>query len=152
MIKVAVVYHSGFGHTKLQAEAVHRGAAGIDGVQALLLTAQEAGEDLDRLDDADAIIFGSPTYMGSMSAEMKKFLEAAAAKWFTLAWKDKVAGAFTNSSSFSGDKVNTLVGLMINAMQQGMIFVSLGLHPAASDPAQNPTPPRPNHRSFPMAP
>jgi len=134
MTKVAIVYHSGFGHTKLQAEAVHRGAAGIDGVEALLLTAQEAGEDLDRLDDADAIIFGSPTYMGSMSAEMKKFLEAAAKKWFTLAWKDKVAGAFTNSSSFSGDKVNTLVGLMINAMQHGMVFVSLGMHPAASDP------------------
>ncbi|MCG8489927.1 MAG: flavodoxin family protein [Chromatiales bacterium] len=134
MTTVAVIYHSGFGHTKLQAEAVERGAAAVDGVEALLLTAEEAGADLDRLDDADAIIFGSPTYMGSMSAEMKKFLETAAAKWFTQAWKDKVAGAFTNSSSFSGDKVNTLVGLMINAMQQGMIFVSLGMHPAASDP------------------
>ena len=134
MTTVAVIYHSGFGHTKLQAEAVERGAAAVDGVEALLLTAEEAGADLDRLDDADAIIFGSPTYMGSMSAEMKKFLETAAAKWFTHAWKDKVAGAFTNSSSFSGDKVNTLVGLMINAMQQGMIFVSLGVHPAASDP------------------
>jgi NAD(P)H dehydrogenase (quinone) len=134
MIKVAIVYHSGFGHTKLQAEAVHKGADGIEGVRALLLTAEEAGEDLDQLDDADAIIFGSPTYMGSMSAEMKRFLETAAKKWFTLAWKDKVAGAFTNSSSFSGDKLNTLVGLMVNAMQHGMLFVSLGMHPAASDP------------------
>jgi NAD(P)H dehydrogenase (quinone) len=134
MTKVAIVYHSGYGHTKLQAEAVHKGAAAVEGVEALLLTAQEAGDDLDRLDDADAIIFGSPTYMGSMSAEMKRFLEAAAKKWFTLAWKDKVAGAFTNSSSFSGDKMNTLVGLMINAMQHGMLFVSLGMHPAASDP------------------
>ncbi|MCU7918690.1 MAG: flavodoxin family protein [Candidatus Thiodiazotropha sp. (ex Dulcina madagascariensis)] len=134
MTKVAIVYHSGFGHTKLQAEAVHRGAAAIEGVEALLLTAEEAGADLDRLDEADGIIFGCPTYMGSMSAAMKKFLESAAAKWFTQAWKDKVAGAFTNSSSYSGDKLNTLVGLMINAMQQGMIFVSLGMHPAASDP------------------
>ncbi|PVV09843.1 MAG: hypothetical protein B6D77_09245 [gamma proteobacterium symbiont of Ctena orbiculata] len=134
MIKVAIVYHSGFGHTKLQAEAVHRGAASVAGVKAVLLTTQEAGADLDSLDDADGIIFGTPTYMGSMSAEMKKFLEAAAAKWFTQAWKDKVAGAFTNSSSYSGDKLNTLVGLMINAMQQGMIYVSLGMQPAASDP------------------
>ncbi|MEW8022459.1 MAG: flavodoxin family protein, partial [Candidatus Thiodiazotropha sp.] len=99
-----------------------------------LLTAEEAGADLDSLDDADGIIFGTPTYMGSMSAEMKRFLETAAAKWFTQSWKDKVAGAFTNSSSYSGDKLNTLVGLMINAMQQGMIYVSLGMHPAASDP------------------
>jgi NAD(P)H dehydrogenase (quinone) len=134
MTNVTIVYHSGFGHTKLQAEAAARGAASIEGVESLLLTAQEAAADIDRLDGADAIIFGSPTYMGSMSAEMKKFLEAGAVKWYSQAWKDKVAGAFTNSSSFSGDKLNTLVGLMINAMQQGMIFVSLGLHPAASDP------------------
>ncbi len=134
MTSVAIVYHSGFGHTKLQAQAVARGAGSVEGVESLLLTAEEAAADIDRLDSADAIIFGSPTYMGSMSAEMKKFLEAGAAKWFTLGWKDKVAGAFTNSSSFSGDKLNTLVGLMINAMQQGMIFVSLGMHPAASDP------------------
>jgi len=134
MTSVAIVYHSGFGHTKLQAEAVERGATSVEGVQTLLLTAEEASADIDRLDSADAIIFGSPTYMGSMSAEMKKFLEAGAAKWFTQAWKDKVAGAFTNSSSFSGDKLNTLVGLMINAMQQGMIFVGLGMLPAASDP------------------
>ncbi|MES9923560.1 MAG: flavodoxin family protein [Candidatus Thiodiazotropha endolucinida] len=134
MIKVAIVYHSGFGHTKLQAEAVHRGAASIDGVEAVLLTAEEAGADLDSLDDADGIIFGTPTYMGSMSAEMKRFLETAAAKWFTQSWKDKVAGAFTNSSSYSGDKLNTLVGLVINAMQHSMIYVSLGMQPAASDP------------------
>jgi NAD(P)H dehydrogenase (quinone) len=134
MTTVAIIYHSGFGHTQLQAEAVERGAVNIEGVETLLLTAEEAGVDLGRLDDADAIIFGSPTYMGSLSAEMKKFLETAAAKWFTQAWKDKVAGAFTNSSSLSGDKLNTLVGLMINAMQQGMIFVGLGMHPAASDP------------------
>jgi NAD(P)H dehydrogenase (quinone) len=134
MTKIAIVYHSGFGHTKLQAEAVYRGAASIDGIEAVLLTTEEAGADLDSLDDADGIVFGSPTYMGSMSADMKKFLEASAAKWFTQAWKDKVAGAFTNSSSYSGDKLNTLMGLMITAMQQGMIFVSLGMMPAASDP------------------
>lgn len=134
MTKVAIVYHSGFGHTKLQAEAVLKGAASVAGVEAVLLTAEEAGADLDSLDDADGIIFGTPTYMGSMSAEMKKFLETSAAKWYTQAWKDKVAGAFTNSSSYSGDKLNTLVGLMITAMQQGMIYVSLGMMPAASDP------------------
>ncbi|MCU7845940.1 MAG: flavodoxin family protein [Candidatus Thiodiazotropha sp. (ex Monitilora ramsayi)] len=134
MTTVAIVYHSGFGHTKLQAEAVRDGAAKVEDVEVMLLTAEEAGAQLDRLDSADAIIFGSPTYMGSMSAEMKKFLETAAAKWFTQSWKDKVAGAFTNSSSYSGDKLNTLMGLVINAMQQGMIYVGLGMMPAASDP------------------
>ncbi len=69
-----------------------------------------------------------------MSAGMKTFVEAAAKKWFTLAWKDKIAGAFTNSSSFSGDKLNTLLGLVINAMQHGMIYVGLGIMPAANRP------------------
>lgn len=134
MAKVYIVYHSGFGHTKLQAEAVHRGAAGVTDTEALLLTAAEAIERLDELDTADAIIFGSPTYMGNIAAEMKKFIEAAAQKWFTLSWKDKIAGAFTNSSSFSGDKLNTLQGLVVNAMQHGMIYVGLGMFPSHNNP------------------
>lgn len=134
MAQVVIVYHSGYGHTKLQAEAVHRGAAGVSAIEAVLLTADEASEQLDALDQADAIILGCPTYMGSISANMKQFIEVAAKKWFTQAWKDKIAGAFTNSSSFSGDKVNTLVGLMINAMQHSMIYVGTGMMPAASDP------------------
>jgi NAD(P)H dehydrogenase (quinone) len=132
MPNIAIVYHSTYGHTKLMAEAVHRGVQSFPGATARLYTAEEAVTALDELDSADAIIFGCPTYMGSMSAGMKTFVEAAAKKWFTLAWKDKIAGAFTNSSSFSGDKVNTLVGLVINAMQHGMIYVSLGMNPAAN--------------------
>src|SRR6266404_1948639 len=131
---VAIVYHSGFGHTKLQAEAVHRGAGRVAGVEARLYTSEEGIAKLEELDQADAIIFGCPTYMGNISADMKKFIEVAAKKWFTLAWKDKIAGAFTNSSSFSGDKLNTLLGLVINAMQHGMIYVGLGMMPSANRP------------------
>lgn len=134
MAKVYVVYHSGYGHTKVLAEAVHRGAAGTKGAEAKLLTTEEATARLDELDGADAIVFGCPTYMGSMSADMKKFVEATSKKWFTLAWKDKVAGAFTNSGSFAGDKLNTLLGLVVGAMQHGMIYVSLGVNPAANEP------------------
>jgi NAD(P)H dehydrogenase (quinone) len=136
MPTIAIVYHSTYGHTKLMAEAVHRGAQSFPGATVRLYTAEEAVTGLDELDSADAIIFGCPTYMGNMSAGMKTFIEAAAKKWFTLAWKDKIAGAFTNSSSFSGDKVNTLVGLVINAMQHGMIYVSLGINPAANRQAE----------------
>lgn len=136
MSKIAIIYHTTYGHTKLQAEAVLRGAQGVASITAELYTVEEAAGQLDELDAADAIIFGCPTYMGSMSAGMKTFLEVAAKKWFTLAWKDKIAGAFTNSSSFSGDKLNTLVGLVINAMQHGMIFVGLGLMPSANRPEE----------------
>jgi NAD(P)H dehydrogenase (quinone) len=134
MSTIAVVYHSMYGHTKLQAEAVLRGAQAVPDVSAQLYTVEEATARMDELDEADAIIFGCPTYMGSMSAGMKQFIEAAATKWFKLAWKDKIAGAFTNSSSFSGDKLNTLLGLVVNAMQHGMIYVGLGLMPSANRP------------------
>ncbi len=133
MANLAVIYHSQFGHTKLQAEAVARGATSVDGMDATLFTAEEASGKLDELDGYDALIFGTATYMGNISAGMKQFMEASAAKWFTLAWRDKIAGAFTNSSSFSGDKLNTLQGLVVFAMQHGMIFVGLGMLPAQSD-------------------
>jgi NAD(P)H dehydrogenase (quinone) len=134
MTKIAIIYHSTYGHTKLQAEAVFRGAKSVSAVSAELFTVEEAAARIDELDTAAAIIFGCPTYMGSMSAGMKTFVEVAAKKWFVSAWKDKVAGAFTNSSSFSGDKLNTLLGLVINAMQHGMIYVGLGMMPSANRP------------------
>ena len=134
MSKIAIIYHSLYGHTKLQAEAVFRGAQSVPSISAQLYTVEEAAARIDELDAAEAIIFGCPTYMGNMSAGMKAFIETAAKKWFTHAWKNKIAGAFTNSSSFSGDKLNTLVGLVINAMQHGMIFVSLGLFPSENSP------------------
>jgi NAD(P)H dehydrogenase (quinone) len=133
MINVAIVYHSTYGHTKLQAESVQTGASSVDGVDAQIMTAAEAIEKIDELDSADAIIFGTATYMGNIAAEMKKFLEASVKKWFAAAWKDKIAGAFTNSSSFSGDKLNTLQGLVVFAMQHGMIWVGNGMFPSAND-------------------
>jgi NAD(P)H dehydrogenase (quinone) len=136
MPNIAIVYHSLYGHTKIQAQAVQRGAQSFPGATVRLLTAEEATAALDELDSADAIILGCPTYMGSMSAGLKSFIEAAAVKWFTASWKDKIAGAFTNSSSFSGDKLNTLVGLVINAMQHGMIYVGLGMFPGQNRPEE----------------
>ncbi len=133
MSKLIVVYHSTYGHTKLQAEAVHRGASSVKGIKAEIITAAEAIEQIDNFDDSDAIIFGTPTYMGNIAADMKKFLEASVKKWFAAAWKDKIAGAFTNSSSFSGDKLNTLQGLVVFAMQHGMIWVGTGMFPSANN-------------------
>ncbi|MBL7031568.1 MAG: flavodoxin family protein [Nitrospira sp.] len=133
MSKLIVIYHSTYGHTKLQAEAVQKGAAGVDGMEADIMTAAEAIEKIDDLDKADSIIFGTATYMGNISADLKKFMEVSVKKWFGAAWKDKIAGGFTNSSSFSGDKLNTLQGLVVFAMQHGMIWVGTGMFPSAND-------------------
>ncbi len=124
MAKVAVVYHSGYGHTQRVAEFVAKGA----GAELIAIDADGHLTDAQwaTLDAADAILMGSPTYMGMASWQFKKFADASSKKWFTLAWKDKVAGGFTCSASPSGDKFSTLQYFHTLAMQQGMIWVSLG--------------------------
>ena len=124
--QIAVVYHSGYGHTAIVAEAVARGAA-VDGVSVntIAIAADGSIEDAqwDILDAAHGIIFGSPTYMGSASGPFKMFMDASSKKWFVKAWKDKIAAGFTVSHSLSGDKLNTLQQLAIYAAQQGMLWV-----------------------------
>jgi NAD(P)H dehydrogenase (quinone) len=127
--KVIAVFHSGYGHTKVQAEAVLAGANSIEGIDAELMEAAEAANNLDKLDEAAAIIFGSPTYMGTVSAQFKAFMDASSAKWMAQGWKDKIAGGFTNSSSPVGDKTGTLQTLSVFAAQHGMIWVGLDLPP-----------------------
>ncbi|MCB5189438.1 flavodoxin family protein [Methylobacillus arboreus] len=129
MTKVVVVYHSGYGHTEVQAKAVARGAEKVAGAEVKLFNSEEAQQNWDALNAADAIIFGSPTYMGSASAQFKAFMDASSSIWYNRGWKDKVAAGFTVSASQSGDKLNTLVQLTIFAAQHGMIWVGNDLLP-----------------------
>ncbi len=129
MPEIVIVYHSTYGHTEVQAKAVLQGVQRIDGVTARLLHVTDVEKHWDDLNGADAIIFGSPTYMGSVSADFKRFMEASSKLWAEQKWKDKLAAGFTNSGSQSGDKLNTLVQLAVFAAQHGMLWVSLGLLP-----------------------
>lgn len=129
MTRIAIVYHSGYGHTARQAEHVRQGAASVAGVEVSLVAVSEVAHHWDTLATADAIIFGTPTYMGSASAPFKDFMDQSSKAWAGQAWKDKLAAGFTNSASWSGDKLNTLVQLMVFANQHGMLWVSLGLMP-----------------------
>jgi len=132
-VKIAVVYCSRYGHTKHAAESVLAGIKAEPGTEAVLLTTVEAVEKMAELDACDAIVFGAPTYMGNMASEMKIFLEATVGRWVSRGWQDKIAGGFTNSSNFSGDKLNTLEGMMITAMQLGMIWVGVNDLPGANE-------------------
>ncbi len=129
MTKVAIIFHSGYGHTKAQAEAVARGAGSVTGVTVSLVPVEEYPARAAELDAADAIIFGAPTYMGSASAQFKTFMDASSKTWYVEGWKDKLAAGFTCSASQNGDKLSTLQQLFIFAMQHSMIWVGLGLMP-----------------------
>ncbi|HEY1095829.1 MAG TPA: flavodoxin family protein [Alphaproteobacteria bacterium] len=120
---IAIVYHSGYGHTGKVAEAVAEGAKQQGATVTLIKADTIADADWDTLDKADAIIFGAPTYMGSLSGPFKIFMDATSRKWGEQKWKDKIAGGFTNSASYSGDKLNSLQQLVTLAMQHGMIWV-----------------------------
>ena len=126
MAKVAVVFHSGYGHTQRMAQAV------ADGAGATLLTIDADGNlpdaGWDSLNAADAIVMGSPTYMGSVSWQFKKFADASSKAWYTQAWRDKVMAGFTNSSNLNGDKLSTLHYLFTLAMQHGAVWVGTGIN------------------------
>ena len=129
MSRVVVVYHSGFGHTKVLAEAVARGAGGVSGTKVALVPVENALDRIEELNAADAIVFGSPTYMGSASAAVKTFMEATSKLWMERKWKDKIAAGFVNSASQNGDKQVVFQQLITFALQHGMIWVGLDLLP-----------------------
>ena len=125
MAKVAVVFHSGYGHTQRFAQSVAAGA----GAELIAIDADgnlpEGG--WDALAAAKMVVFGSPTYMGSVSWQFKKFADASSKPWYSQVWKDKLAAGFTCSASQNGDKLLTLQQMWIFAMQHSMIWVGLGL-------------------------
>jgi NAD(P)H dehydrogenase (quinone) len=134
MAKVAVVFHSGYGHTLRMAQAVAEGA----GAELVAIDAEGNLTDAnwETLNAADAIIMGSPTYMGSVSWQFKKFADASSKPWFSQTWKDKVFAGFTNSATMNGDKLSTLHYLFTLAMQQSGIWVGTGLMPSNTKAAQ----------------
>ena len=129
MSNVAIVYHSGYGHTQALADAIAKGIQAVPGAKAALIPVSEAEARESELDAADAIIFGSPTYMGGVTADFAKFKDWTSKRWMTRAWQNKLAAGFTVSASWGGDKQNTLYQLLTLASQHGMVWVGLGLPP-----------------------
>ncbi len=140
MTNIAIAYHSGYGHTAKVAEQIAAGVTGAGGSATLVKVDTISEAEWAVLDSADAIIFGSPTYMGGVSAPFKTFIDAASGRWFGQKWKDKIAAGFTNSGSFSGDKLSTLQQLWINAQQHGMIWVGQAEMPPQNKGIHGPGP------------
>ena len=134
MTKVTVVFHSGYGHTVKQAEAVAKGANGT--LVAIDAEGNISDTQWEILHSADAIVFGSPTYMGSVSWQFKKFADASSKPWYSQQWKDKLFGGFTNSATMIGDKHSTLHYFFTLAMQHSGIWVGTGLMPSNAKSAK----------------
>lgn len=127
-MRIIIVYHSGYGHTQVVAEHLQLGIKSRI-AEVNMLNTSEALAQMDLLHEANTLVFGSPTYMGTVSADFKHFMEATGKFWYAQKWKNKLAAGFTNSSTLNGDKLNTLQQLSLFAAQHSMIWISTGILP-----------------------
>ena len=129
---VAIVYHSPYGHTEKVAQCIAQGVT-QSGVKTHLMSIDTI--DWDALDQADAIIMGCPTYMGSLTSNLKQFMEQSSKRWLARSWQGKLAAAFTNGGGLSGDKLAVLQQINLFAMQHGMLWTGLPMMPTGRSAA-----------------
>ena len=123
---LAIVYHSAYGHTEKVAQWIAQGA--LTSLQNVTVMSVD-DIDWECLDTSDAIVFGCPTYMGSLSASLKLFMEQSSKRWLARTWQGKLAAGFTNGGGLSGDKLAVLQQINLFAMQHGMLWTGLPLLP-----------------------
>jgi multimeric flavodoxin WrbA len=133
MKKLAVIYHSAQGNTERIAQLIAQGARAVRGVETHVLRAEDLAHAPARLLAFDGFIFGSPTYLGGVSAQFKSFMDATGRLWKTHALKGRLASGFTVSALPSGDKQSTLLSMFVFAMQHGMFWVGNAILPEQHD-------------------
>ncbi|EIA1494501.1 flavodoxin family protein [Vibrio parahaemolyticus] len=134
MSKIAIIYFSKTDVTGQLAQAIAAGAE-QQGECEILSHRIEGSEIIegrfvkpnlmDELAECDAIIFGSPTYMGGVAAQFKAFADASSESWYHQKWANKVAAGFTSGGALNGDQSCTLQYLQTFAYQHGMMWVGL---------------------------
>lgn len=140
---ISIIYFSGSGNTRIFSESIQKGMRSIHGIDLINLIAINSKDIvhgrykndavMKQLDDSDAIVFGSPTYMAGVAGQFKSFADATVVSWYSQKWKNKVAAGFTVSGTPSGDKLSSLQYLNALAMQHGMIWVGTGEMPVQSN-------------------
>ncbi len=118
MAKILICYYSRTQHTQRMAEAVAKGAAEIANTDVQIKSVDEIQPN--DLRSYDAIIMGSPTYYGSMAAELKKLIDESVAFHGKLA--GKVGGAFSSSANVGGGNETTVMDILKAMLIHGMVI------------------------------
>ena len=113
-MKVAIVYHSESGNTRRMAELVREGCLRVAGVEARCLSIDDVDDAY--LEDASAVILGSPTYEGSCSWQMKRFLDTQ-----PKGLPGKLGGVFASQNWPGGGgasfaEMTLIAGLLVHGM------------------------------------
>ena len=148
-MKVLIVYYSMYGHVMQLARAVEAGAKSLAGADFILRRVKEFPEveqatannelavkireeqkdvpivTLDDLRAADAVIFGTPTRFGNMTAQMKQLFDSTASLWLKGEMEGKIGAAFSSTASTHGGQETTLVTMMIPMLHLGMIIMGM---------------------------
>ncbi|MDF3866366.1 flavodoxin family protein [Pseudomonas denitrificans (nom. rej.)] len=122
MKTIAIVYHSASGRTERIAQTIASGARQVPGCEVHLLKAQELIEQPQALLAYHGMIFGSPTYLGGVSAPLKALMDATGPLWRQQKLRGRLAAGFTVSALPAGDKQSTLISLFTFCMQHGMLW------------------------------
>ena len=128
MSKIAIVLHSGYGHTTKVAQAAAEGSGGA--LMAIDAEGNLSAGGQQQLAAADAIGMDSPRYRGGRGWQCRKFADASSKAWFAMGWKDKQAAGFTNRAALNGDKFSTLQSLFTLSQQHGLLRVDRGMQAA----------------------
>ncbi|MGQ9369970.1 NAD(P)H:quinone oxidoreductase [Azospirillum sp. A39] len=143
MAKVLVLYYSSYGHTARMAEAVAEGARSVAGAEVTVKRVPELVPEevrakshfkeepdvpvasVDELAQYDAIIFGTPTRFGNMTAQMRNFLDQTGGLWAKGALIGKVGSVFTSTATQHGGQESTLLTTHVTLLHHGMVIVGL---------------------------
>jgi NAD(P)H:quinone oxidoreductase type IV len=147
MIKVQIVFYSMYGHVYRLAEAVAEGVRQVPNTEVVLyqvpeLVPEEALQKSgakaarqafahipvaqpNKLAEADAIIFGTPTRFGNMCAQMRNFLDQTGSLWTKGALIGKVGSVFASTATQHGGQETTITSFHTTLLHQGMIVVGV---------------------------
>jgi len=146
-MKIQVVFYSMYGHVYRMAEAVAEGAREVPGAEVALYQVPELVPEEalvksgakparaafahvpviepDRLAEADAILFGTPTRFGNMCAQMRNFLDRTTKLWLSGALVGKVGSVFASTASQHGGQETTITSFHTTLLHHGMIIVGV---------------------------
>ncbi|MEE4255358.1 MAG: NAD(P)H:quinone oxidoreductase [Desulfuromusa sp.] len=145
--KITVVFYSTYGHVYQMAKAIAEGAKEVSGTDVSLFQVPELmPEDIleksgalearrsfahipvispEQLADADAIIFGTPTRFGNMTAQMRNFLDQTGGLWMKGALIGKVGSVFTSTGTQHGGQETTITSFHTTLLHHGMVIVGV---------------------------
>ncbi len=146
--QVSVIYYSATGNVHGLAKAVAEGAEQA-GAEVRLRHVEELASELEisqnqywgrhrsqmgnepvaNLDDlewADGVAFGTPTRFGNVAAQLKQFIDQAGKLWQDGKLANKVGTAFTSSQTTHGGQESTILALNNTLYHWGMLILPLG--------------------------